>query len=112
MIPNWLLLKLPKTQRDDPTFMARLMKIYEEPAPKTEQKIDPELLKPSPADIEARIKMNKLAIQQLAPTLYPGKEIPYAKVGLLNIARRKRAKYEQNLTELETLKQSIKESNG
>lgn len=41
---------------------------------------------------------------KLQPTLHPGKELPYNKIGILNIARHKSKKYEANITFLQILK--------
>ncbi|MFH1031109.1 MAG: hypothetical protein V1767_00860 [Chloroflexota bacterium] len=106
MIPSWLLLKLSKEQRADTSFMARLITVFTETA-KREIKVVPEMLTIDESDLDTRILTNLTAIKELAPTLYPGKSLPYTKIGLLNIARRKQVKYEHNIAELEAIKQDI-----
>lgn len=104
MIPQWLMLKLTPKQRSDMDLMNRLNMIYTD-VPKQEIKVSPEMLIVDKTEIDTRIMANMAAIRSLAPTLYPGKEIPYTKVGLLNTARRKESKYLQNIAELKSLKE-------
>lgn len=60
-------------------------------------------------EVDNLIFINQLNLKGLWPTLHPGASIPYTKVGLLNTARRKEARYKKNLAILYALRVAVAE---
>lgn len=59
-------------------------------------------------EIQDLIKNYEDQLAKLQPTLHPRGNIPFTKVGLLNTARLKEKKFNQNLMMLKVIKQSGK----
>lgn len=57
-------------------------------------------------EIETLIKVYEEKLEALQPTLNPGKSLSFTKVGLLNTARRKAKKYENNLIVLKMVRKN------
>lgn len=55
-------------------------------------------------EINRQIEYYKTELEKLQPTLRPGKSIPFSKIGILNVARRKEQKYKSNIMFLNVLK--------
>jgi len=58
-------------------------------------------------DIDMLIGQYQEELNRLQPTLHPkGGNLPYSKIGILNLARRKEKKYSNNLTALKLIRRN------
>ena len=56
-------------------------------------------------EIDKLIELNRSGLERLQPTLHPlSGSLPYSKIGLLNLARKKSVKYQKNIAVLYALK--------